>query len=126
MPDGTSEGSWRSFSSFPLELSDRLQTKFDTEHATKKIQVKNHSSMIRSQERYHSIGCCVGSKALPNSARTMKWDYAQGDKNRSCDLCTRAGRLCARLVKAGEAFETAVFPLSDRIRYTAKWDEQEF
>jgi hypothetical protein len=128
-----SDGHFEPLSALPPLIRAKLMFRFINAYRTEGIKTRNlgYARYVRdvNRQKYADNGSCLGNIVYRN-VRQGKVSYtkAKGNKQRSCDVCVRLGRLCARMVKAGEdeEYKLGIYPLPETFRKGKKWDEVEF
>jgi hypothetical protein len=127
-----SDGHFEPLSILPPFTRAKLMFTFINAYRTEGIKSRNlgYARYVRyvNRQRYVENGSCLGNTVYRNARQgIMKYTKAKGNKQRSCDVCVRLGRLCARMVEAEEGeYKLGIYPLPETFRKGKKWDEVRF
>ena len=116
-------GFWRPLSDFPPSTRTSIVHKFNSDYLSKQYHIDHYACMLRNREARLARDQCVGNFTYENRNKLIRRKNANGDKERTCDLCSNNGRFCARIVKVGTEIKLGFYPLPEGMRSKAKWDE---
>lgn len=114
-------GYWRSLSDFSSATRIQFQRKFDTDFLQTPRHIRLWRVMLSNRDKYLDRDMCVGNVTYWSRNEPSKWEKAQGDKEKTCDTCFNAGRLCAKMVKVGDVVKLAFFPALDAGNTEVDW-----
>jgi hypothetical protein len=109
----------------PLLVESQLRKLYGM-YTSSNSREKAYGSLLRNYRNYLDGKRCVNNKVINRSRYEMTFELAAENKMRACDQCTRAGRLCARLIEEEGTIKMALYPLATKFRQMVSWKELGF